>query len=104
MTTLKSEDWWAILRVTAEETGTAVNNGTLKPPCTILITDGDDEVVAELEFKIDATGKLKSTPLSPNKSLTAVTFPISYTVTDSEGKEMEAVLSEEVVRNLRKVS
>jgi hypothetical protein len=104
MGTLKSEDWEAILTRIAVETDADVQNGTLKPPLRTLITDGDDEVVLETDLEFDATGKPKITMLSPEISLAAIAFPITYAVTDCRGREAEAVFSEEVVRNLRKVS
>jgi hypothetical protein len=104
MTKLRDEDWVEILTATGIEMVTAIQNGTLKPPCTVLITGSDDEVVTEFQFEFDATREIKITQLSADRSVTAITFPVVYTVTDSQGKEMEAVLSEEVVHNLRKVS
>jgi hypothetical protein len=79
MTTLTSEDWSAILHATAEDVNARLADGTLKPPLRILITGGDD-----------------------NKTLELTRFPVTSTVTDSKGEDVERVFSEEVVRNLRK--
>ena len=79
MNTLTSEDWSAILHATADDVSARLADGTLKPPLRILITGGDD-----------------------NKSLEGTRFPVTSTVTDSKGEDVERVFSEEAVRNLLK--
>jgi hypothetical protein len=100
---VEPKDWWAILNAIVEEMGVAIRNGVLKPPLRILVTDGDDERLTEFVGEIGANGKMNATMLSPDRPLTAA-FPILYTVTDSDGKEMEAIFSKEMVSNLRRVS
>lgn len=103
MNKLTSEDWWAIIHTTSAEMNAYIAAGTLVPPLRILITDGDDELFTEFELKIDGTGKVRYENLSPTESA-EIPFPVTYTVTDSKGREAEAFLSEEAVSKLRRLS
>jgi hypothetical protein len=101
---LKSDDWSTIAIAAAAATEAAIQDGTLKPPLKMLVTDGEDKIIADVEFRIDDTGKLKYPDFSPDIPLAEIIFPISYSVTDTRGREEGAIFSEEAVRKLRNVS
>jgi len=104
MTTVKSENWLAIIHAATHEVHRELANRSLQPPLRILITGGDDEVFAEFELNVDAAGRVKIMLLSPSDGPSTTTFPVIYTVTDSKCEEREVVFSEDVVRTLRQVS
>jgi len=87
------ESWQAIF----SKLDTRVENGTLSLPLNILITDGDDGLLAEVECKRDASGKMKMefTPLWPDLLIEAITYPVTVTVTDHTGNVIETVISGE---------
>jgi len=65
--------------------------GMCAPPLEVFITGGDDELVGHFEVKADGhLGK----ELGGSQLLSA-RFPITATVTDKNGKEWEATISEE---------
>ncbi|SRR6266568_1808470 len=100
------KDWWAILQAVTNDMQAKIANCTLLLPAHIVVIGSDDEVVADYEFRVDAAGGCKCVPLSPpsDRLLSTVPFPVLFTVEDGEGQKWEAVFSEEVVRQLRKVA
>jgi hypothetical protein len=103
MARLQSEDWETILTAIAVKTDAAVEDGTLKPPLHILITEINDQILIDMEFVFDTAGKVKHRQISPDVPLNEISFPIFYTLSDSEGHETQGVFSEESVRKLRKL-
>lgn len=101
-----SEDWYAIIHVMAGEMDSHIRRGVLKPPLRILITGGNDEPFGEFELRLDPSGKVLCEALSDadRDRSAAIPFPVTYAVTDRNGKEAEANFSEEIVRELRRVS
>jgi hypothetical protein len=104
MRTLTLKDWQPFRTAIAVEINEKVQNGTLTPPLLVVITDSDDEVLFEMKIEYDASGNGKVTPIPQEASVTEISYPVIYTVTDHKCHEVETVISEEVVRNLRKVS
>lgn len=62
--------------------------GMCVPPLEVLITGGDDELVAQ--FEITGDGHLEKLV-----GLLNARFPITATVRDKNGQEWEAIISEE---------
>jgi hypothetical protein len=103
MARLQSEDWETILTAIAVKNDAAVEDGTLKPPLHILITEINDQILIDMGFVFDTAGKVKHRQISSDVPLNEISFPIFYTLSDSEGHETQGVFSEESVRKLRKL-
>jgi hypothetical protein len=103
MARLQSDDWETILTAIAVQTDTAVEDGTLKPPLHILITKINDQILIDMEYVFGTIGKVNHRQISPNVPLNEISFPIFYTVSDSEGHETQGVFSEESVRKFHKL-
>lgn len=84
------------------ELSVLVDNRALEMPLHVVIRDGNDDVVSEFDLSRDASGKLRDETLSPGKSLDSFVFPITYTAIDGNGKEWEAVFSEERADELQR--
>ncbi len=98
MARLQSEDWETILTAIAVKTDAAVEDGTLKPPLDILITEINDQILIDMEFVFDTAGKVEHRQISPDVPLNEIGFPIFYTVSDREGHETQGVFSLPVTR------
>jgi hypothetical protein len=96
------QDLIAIFTRAPFELSVLVENGTLEMPLHIVITDGNDELISEFELSRDAAGKVTDKSLAAAKSLDSFVFPITYTAVSSNGKEWEAVFSEEGANELRR--
>jgi hypothetical protein len=99
------QDFIAIFTRAAFEMSVCEMIGTLKMPLHIVITDGNGDLLSEFELSRDAAGKVTDKMLSPVKSLESVVFSIIYSGVSSDGKEWEAVFSEDEANEiLRRVS
>ena len=95
MRKLGSDDYKKLAKALGDEMGALLmraKEGMCAPPLEVLITGGDDELVAEFEVKAD--GHLEK--LVGSQLLNAQ-FPITATVKDKNGKEWEAIISEETL-------
>jgi len=95
------QDLIAIFNRAPLELSVLVDNGTLKMPLHIVITDGNDDLISEFELDRDAGGKVTDRSLSAVKPLDSFVFPVTYTALSSNGEEWEAVFSEQEADELR---
>ena len=102
MTKATEQDLIALFTHAPAELSVLVDDGTLKMPLRIIITDGNDDIISEFDLHRDSTGYATTRSLFRPKSLESFVFPITYTAVDSSGKEWELVLSEEIANELRR--
>ena len=102
MTKATEQDLIALFTRAPSELSVLADNGMLNMPLHIIITDGNDDIVSEFDLNLDSTGHATTRSLFRPKSLESFIFPITYTAVDSNGKEWELVLSEELANELRR--
>ena len=102
MTKATEQDLIALFTHAPADQTELVDNGAQKMPLHIIVMDGNDDIISEFDLHRDSTGYATTRSLFRPKSLESFVFPITYTAVDSNGKEWELVLSEEIANELRR--
>ena len=84
MTKATEQDLIALFTHAPSELSVLVENGTLKMPLHIIITDGNDDIISEFGLNRDSTGHATTKSLFRPKSLESFVFPITYAAVDSK--------------------